>query len=61
MYQRVMLGNTKAATEQISDLNWKEMIPLIAIVIMVIWIGVAPGMFMKLAENGVGQVIGIIR
>ena len=61
MYQRVMLGNTKAATEQISDLNWKEMIPLIAIVVMVIWIGVAPGMFMKLAENGVGQVIGIIR
>jgi NADH-quinone oxidoreductase subunit M len=61
MYQRVMLGNTKAATEQISDLNWKEMIPLIAIVVMVIWIGVAPGMFMKLAENGVGQIIGVIR
>ena len=61
MYQRVMFGNTNAVTEQVTDLSWKEMIPLIVIVIMVIWIGVAPGMFMKLAENGVGQVIGIIR
>ena len=61
MYQRVMLGNTNELTENITDLNWKEMIPLIAIVIVVIWIGVAPGMFMSLAENGVGQVIGIIK
>jgi len=61
MYQRVMLGNTNAVTEQVSDLSWKEMIPLIAIVIMVFWIGIFPGMFMKMAENGVGQIIGIIK
>ncbi len=61
MYQRVMLGNTNKVTENITDLDWKEMIPLIAIVIMVIWIGVAPGMFLKLAENGVEQIIGIVR
>ena len=61
MYQRIMLGSTNAVTEQITDLNWKEMIPLIAIVIMIFWIGIFPGMFMKLAENGVGQIIGIIR
>ncbi|MCX6287736.1 MAG: NADH-quinone oxidoreductase subunit M [Bacteroidetes bacterium] len=61
MYQRVMLGNTNAVTESFTDLSWKEMMPLIAIVILVIWIGVFPGMFMKLAENGVGQIIGVVR
>jgi len=61
MYQRVMLGNTNAVTENITDISIREMIPLIAIVIIVIWIGVAPGMFMKLAEDGVGQIIGMIR
>ena len=61
MYQRVMLGNTNTVTENFTDLSWKEMIPLIGIVIMVLWIGVAPGMFMKLAENGAGQIIGILR
>ncbi|MEI6889596.1 MAG: complex I subunit 4 family protein [Bacteroidales bacterium] len=61
MYQRVMLGSTNEVTEGITDLDWKEMIPLIAIVIMVIWIGVTPGMFLKLAENGVEQIIGIVR
>ena len=61
MYQRVMLGSTNAATEHITDLNFKEMIPLIAIVIMVFWIGVFPDMFIKMAENGVGQIIGVAR
>lgn len=61
MYQRVMLGNTNETTENISDLSLKEMIPLIAIVIIVLWIGIFPGMFMHLAENGVGQIIGVIK
>ncbi|MCX6280851.1 MAG: NADH-quinone oxidoreductase subunit M [Bacteroidetes bacterium] len=61
MYQRVMLGNTNLVTENFTDLSWREMIPLAAIVVLVIWIGVAPGMFMHLAENGVGQIIGVIR
>jgi len=61
MYQRVMLGNTNLVTDQITDLNWKEMTPLIAIVLMVLWIGIFPGMFMKMAENGLGQIIGIIK
>ena len=61
MYQRVMLGYTNTATENFQDLSWKEMIPLIALVIMVIWIGVAPGMFMSLTENGAGQIIGIMK
>jgi NADH-quinone oxidoreductase subunit M len=56
-----MLGSTNAATEHITDLNFKEMIPLIAIVIMVFWIGVFPDMFIKMAENGVGQIIGVAR
>ncbi|MCX6284088.1 MAG: NADH-quinone oxidoreductase subunit M [Bacteroidetes bacterium] len=60
-YQRVMLGNTNTVTESFTDLSFKEMIPLVAILIMVLWIGIAPGMFMQLAENGVGQIIGIIR
>ncbi len=61
MYQRVMLGNTNTVTESFTDLSWKEMIPLIAIVIMIFWIGIAPGMFMHLAENGVRQIIGVVR
>jgi NADH-quinone oxidoreductase subunit M len=61
MFQRVMLGNTNETTENISDLNLKEMIPLIAIVIIVLWIGIFPGMFMHLAENGVGQIIGVVK
>jgi len=60
-YQRVMLGNTNAVTENITDLSRKEMIPLFAIAIIILWIGIFPDVFMKMAENGVSQIIGVVR
>jgi NADH-quinone oxidoreductase subunit M len=61
MYQRIMLGNTNKITENINDLTFAEMIPLVIIVILVIWIGVYPDMFMRLAEDGAGHIPGVIR
>jgi NADH-quinone oxidoreductase subunit M len=61
MYQRVMLGESAETTENIKDINFKEMIPLAAISLLVIWMGVYPSVFLKLAENGAEQVMMFVK
>ena len=52
MYQRVMLGDPvlpgRSAGSPIRDLSPAEVLVLIPLVIMIFWIGIAPGMFLKL-------------
>jgi NADH-quinone oxidoreductase subunit M len=57
MYQQTMLGKTNEITEQVSDLTWSETAVFIPLVIMIFWIGLAPGMFLDVALPDVMQVL----
>ena len=61
MYQRTMLGTTNEITEQVTDLTWTEMAPLIPLVIMVFWIGLFPGLFLDTALPDVLTIMSYIR
>jgi NADH-quinone oxidoreductase subunit M len=60
MYQRVMFGNTNDITENITDLSWREMAALIPLVVMIFWIGLAPGLFLDLSLPDVMQILNHI-
>jgi NADH-quinone oxidoreductase subunit M len=45
MYQRVMFGETSPAAAPIRDLNTGELVTLAPIVLMILWIGVYPALF----------------
>ena len=61
MYQRTMLGKTNEITDHISDLSWPEMTALIPVVIMILWIGISPGLFLDVALPDVIQILNITR
>ena len=60
MYQRTMLGATNELTEQVTDLTWTEMAPLIPLTVMVFWIGLFPGLFLNVALPDVLQVLNFV-
>jgi NADH-quinone oxidoreductase subunit M len=61
MYQRTMLGATRAVTEQFRDLTWTEMAALIPLVVMIFWIGLFPGLFLNTALPDVLQILNYAR
>ncbi|MDD4051734.1 MAG: NADH-quinone oxidoreductase subunit M [candidate division Zixibacteria bacterium] len=59
MYQRVFFGKiTNPANEKLVDLNLREKIVLVPLVIMIFWIGFYPKPFLKLMEPAVKTLIG---
>ncbi|MEI7660543.1 MAG: NADH-quinone oxidoreductase subunit M [Bacteroidota bacterium] len=60
MYQRTMLGATNEITEQVTDLTWTEMAPLVPLIVMVFWIGLFPGLFLNVALPDVLQVLNFV-
>ena len=61
MYQRVMLGKTNELTLAFIDLRWQEVALLLPIVIMIILIGIFPGIFLKMTEPAVYQILSYLR
>jgi NADH-quinone oxidoreductase subunit M len=60
MYQRVMLGPLpEHLAGKSADLNIKELIVLIPLVIMVLWIGLYPKPFLQLAEPAIRTILNI--
>lgn len=59
MYQRVVFGEVKnsALKEQLTDLNQREMIVLIPILIFIVWIGVYPSTFLNMTQISVESVL----
>ena len=61
MYQRVMLGPVdKEENKTVPDLNKREIISIIPILIMIVWIGVHPNTFLHKSEASVKKVIEFI-
>lgn len=62
MYQRVVFGEVKnpALKEQLTDLNQREMIVLIPILIFIVWIGVYPSTFLHMTQSSVDSLLNQI-
>jgi len=58
MYQRIMFGKiTKPENENLKDLNWREKIILIPLILVIFWIGVYPKPFFVKMEPSVKSLI----
>ncbi len=57
MYQRTMLGPAGPASAEVSDLSWREAAVFFPLVILVLWIGIAPGMFLDVTVQDVVLIL----
>jgi NADH-quinone oxidoreductase subunit M len=58
MYQRVFLGEViHEKNSSIPDLNWRERLILIPLIVMVLWMGVYSRPFLSRMESSVSQII----
>jgi NADH-quinone oxidoreductase subunit M len=61
MVQKSMFGITSRITEGFADLTLSEKVVLFPLSFMVIWLGIAPNMFLKFTEPAVTQLLSIIK
>ena len=59
MFQRIMLGETKPATDTFSEITLRESLVLIPIIIIIFWIGIYPSVFLKISEPVVRHLLDI--
>lgn len=59
MFQRTMYGEPKTATSGFTDLTKREILVLVPIVIIILWIGVYPNLFLGIAEPAVKTILQI--
>ena len=60
MYKRVMLGEIKnPANAGLRDLNRREGLILLPIVILIFWMGVAPGSFLRALDGTAERLIPV--
>jgi NADH-quinone oxidoreductase subunit M len=58
MYQRVMFGKCdKPENQKLTDINWREKLVLIPLVLVIFWIGLYPGVFFRTMEPSVTNLI----
>ena len=58
MYQRVIFGKlTKPENEKLKDINWRERIILIPLVLLIFWIGIYPKPFFDRIEPAVRHIL----
>ncbi len=61
MYQRTIYGEAKAATTGFKDLTRQEIIVLVPIVVIILWIGIYPHLFLGIAGSGVKSIMQVYR
>ena len=58
MYQRVFLGEvTNEKNTKLPDCTWREKIMLVAIVLVILWMGIYPQPFLRRLDLAAAQVI----
>ncbi len=59
MYQRTMYGEPKPLTAGFSDLTMREILILVPVIVIILWIGIYPQMFIGIAEPAVKTILQI--
>lgn len=57
MFQRVMFGKLDSTNESLPDLNPREIVLLIPILVLIVWIGVYPSSFLNPMKMSVNEVV----
>lgn len=58
MLQRVAFGRSRTAfAARLPDLNWRETVTMIPLVVMVFWIGLYPGPFLNVMDASVSHLV----
>ena len=57
MFQRVMFGTLDKTNEGLPDLNAREIVVMLPILLFIVWIGVYPSPFLNKMEKSVGLVV----
>ena len=58
MYQRVVFGSVKnPANEDLADLSGRELAVLVPVLVLIVWIGIFPGTFLKTSAASAKQVV----
>ncbi len=62
MYQRVVFGEIKnqKLTQELTDINKRELVVLLPIILFIVWIGVYPATFLKLTETSAQTILQFV-
>lgn len=60
LFQKAMFGAKSELTAGFTDLDWTERVVLIPLVVMVLWIGIYPNVFLKITEPAVNQILQVV-
>jgi NADH-quinone oxidoreductase subunit M len=62
MFQKMFLGAvTKEENKGLKDLNWREIIILVPLLVLIFWIGLYPKPFFGLMEPAVNQLVSTLQ
>jgi len=62
MYQRVIFGRiTHPANERLKDLNRREIVTLVSIILLILWIGIYPKPFLRLTSAGTSHLVATVQ
>jgi NADH-quinone oxidoreductase subunit M len=62
MFQKLFLGPLdKEENKVLKDINWREIVTLVPLLIFIFWIGLYPRPFFTLMAPAVGKLVGIIQ
>jgi NADH-quinone oxidoreductase subunit M len=62
LYQRTMLGKVEnPANEKLLDMNVRELVTVVPLIIMAFWIGLYPAPFFRVLDKPVNKIVAALR
>ena len=60
LFQRVMLGPDSAHSATITDLTGSELLVLVPLMLLVFWLGLFPGTFLRMSEPAISSILTLV-